>query len=281
MFNKNLRKEALKNLEDAVANYDEKAEDVKRKSVNLFEIRKKSVDVIQSAEDFVNQLANTPKEFDKTFSKFKAEYQIFADTIAEFEKAGEDVSFKSAGTSAAGVAAGVGVAALAPSAALAIATTFGTASTGTAIATLSGAAATNASLAWLGGGALVAGGGGMAGGSAFLALAGPVGIGIGTVTLIGSGLYASSKNKKIAEEADKQRAEVETLLSQLKAARVEVLRLIGLTGEHQSGVSKILSPLKSDAPKDYQSFSSEQKDLLASLINHVRSFSKLLNKKVQ
>ncbi len=41
-----------------------------------------------------------------------------------------------------------------PAAAMAIATTFGTASTGTAIAdTLFGAAATNAALAWLGGGA--------------------------------------------------------------------------------------------------------------------------------
>ncbi|MGW8444460.1 hypothetical protein ACWGXJ_26515 [Paenibacillus sp. S33] len=43
----------------------------------------------------------------------------------------------------------MGVAAFGPTVALAIATTFGTASTGTAIATLSGAAATNAALAWL------------------------------------------------------------------------------------------------------------------------------------
>lgn len=51
------------------------------------------------------------------------------------------------GTAAAGVAVGAGVAAFAPTAALAIATTFGTASTGTAIATLSGAAATNTATA--------------------------------------------------------------------------------------------------------------------------------------
>lgn len=53
------------------------------------------------------------------------------------------------GTAAAGVAVGAGVAAFAPTAALAIATTFGTASTGTAIATLSGAAATNAAGSWV------------------------------------------------------------------------------------------------------------------------------------
>ncbi len=67
--------------------------------------------------------------------------------------------------------AGAGIAVLGPTAAMAVATTFGTASTGTAIATLSGAAATNAALAWLGGGALAVGGGGMAAGKAFLAMA--------------------------------------------------------------------------------------------------------------
>ncbi len=54
-----------------------------------------------------------------------------------------------------GTAAGVGVATLGPSAAMALATTFGTASTGAAISTLGGAAATNAALAWLGGGVLL------------------------------------------------------------------------------------------------------------------------------
>ena len=68
----------------------------------------------------------------------------------------------------AGVTSGIAVASFAPSAAMWIATTFGTASTGTAISALSGAAATKAALAWLGGGALSSGGGGMAAGSAFL-----------------------------------------------------------------------------------------------------------------
>lgn len=51
---------------------------------------------------------------------------------------------------------------------LAMATTFGTASTGTAIATLSGAAWTSATGAWLGGGSLAAGGFGAAGGTVVL-----------------------------------------------------------------------------------------------------------------
>lgn len=64
-----------------------------------------------------------------------------------------------AGTAIGGLA-GVGL--------MSLATTIGTASTGTAIAGLSGAAATNAGMAWLGGGALSAGGFGMAGGAIVL-----------------------------------------------------------------------------------------------------------------
>ena len=56
-----------------------------------------------------------------------------------------------------------------------IATTWGTAGTGTAISSLSGAAATNAAMAWLGGGTVASGGGGMAAGAALL------GVGAGAV----------------------------------------------------------------------------------------------------
>lgn len=89
------------------------------------------------------------------------------------------------GSGAIGVSAGTTVAVMGPSIAMGVATTFGTASTGTAISTLSGAAATNAAMAWLGGGALTAGGGGMAAGNVFLGLTGPIGwsiIGFGIIS---------------------------------------------------------------------------------------------------
>lgn len=109
---------------------------------------------------------------------------------------------KNAGKGAAGIGVGVAVAALGPTAAMGIATTFGVASTGTAISTLSGAAATNAALAWLGGGALAAGGGGMAAGNALLALAGPVGWAIAGVALLSSGilLWKGKSDKDCLED---------------------------------------------------------------------------------
>ena len=112
-----------------------------------------------------------------------------------------DVAVKSGVSVAAGVAGGAAVAGIAPPAAMWIATTFGTASTGTAISTLSGAAATKAALAWLGGGTLAKGGLGIVGGKAFLALAGPIGWGITGVTTAASAVALGHKNKQIADEA--------------------------------------------------------------------------------
>ena len=64
-----------------------------------------------------------------------------------------------------------------------VATTWGTAGTGTAISSLSGAAASNAAMAWLGGGTVASGGGGMAAGAAVLA--GGAAIAIAGVAVIG------------------------------------------------------------------------------------------------
>jgi hypothetical protein len=163
---------------------------------------------------------------------------------------------------------------------MAIATTFGTAGTGTAIASLSGAAATNAALAWLGGGTLAAGAGGMAAGEALLALAGPIGWAIGGVAIVGGGLLARSKNEKIANEANAKRKEIEVLTAQLKAAEHEVNTLISLTRTHVIGVKEILVKLKKSAPNNYHSFNTEEKNALGALINNIRALSQLLNKKV-
>ncbi len=113
----------------------------------------------------------------------------------------------------AGVAGGIAVASLAPSAAMWVATTFGTASTGTAISTLSGAAATNAALAWLEW-CSRCWGGGMASGTAFLAMAGPVGWTIGGATLLASiALFASKKSNSVK----KKKEEIEAVLHNVES----------------------------------------------------------------
>lgn len=281
MFNKELKEKSIKKLDKSIKKYDKMVVVVQGGAENLFDIRQKSgKKIITPVENFVNTLANSPKEFDKSFALYKAEFKVFNELIDTFKAESTSAETKSNVGAGAGIAAGVGTAALMPAAAMAVATTFGTASTGAAIAGLSGAAATNAALAWLGGGALAAGGGGMAGGAAFLALAGPIGIGIGVVGVIGSGLFASSKNKEITEKANKHRAKILTAYAKLKAAHLEIDKMISLTDAHNLGVKKLLNNLSLSAPKDYNNFTDQQKDKLGALINHIESLAKLLNKKV-
>lgn len=281
MFNSDLKKESIKDLEKSIKKYEEQAEITRNKAEKLFTIRQHSgEDLIFSVEKYINKLSNTPKEFNKTFLQYKSEFKVFSNLIESFNVESADAEIKAGGGAVAGVAAGVGTAALMPTAAMAVATTFGAASTGTAIATLSGAAATNASLAWLGGGALVAGGSGMSGGAAFLALAGPIGIGIGAVGLIGGGLFASSKNKDLAEKANNQRKEIETTVKALEASILEINGLIKLTNEHSRGVEEMLLTLSKSASSNYLSFSQSHKQMLSALINHIESLSMLINKKV-
>lgn len=139
-------------------------------------------------QKLIDEIRNVPGEKRLEYEKLKTICLNWKKQAEKIESDYKNAVAKNAGKGAAGVGAGITVAAFGPTAAMGIATTFGIASTGTAISTLSGAAATNAALAWLGGGALAAGGGGMAAGNAFLTLAGPVGWAIAGVTLVCSGL---------------------------------------------------------------------------------------------
>lgn len=275
------RKEALASLTKATNQHDARAKDTQEEITGLFLLRQKcSENLITRVESFVSQLVNKPKEFEKSWSELKDEIAEFDNVVEKLEEEYR-ASHVGKGTATAGVAVGAGVAAFAPTAALAVATTFGTASTGTAIASLSGAAATNAALAWLGGGALAAGGGGMSAGSALLALAGPVGWGIGAVGIAGGTLLARRKNGKIIDEAQQEERKVRAETSKLKVMERGAQELKALTSEHYHGTESIVDVLEKTAPRDYRQFNAHQKDQLGALINHIKALSKLINKKIQ
>ena len=281
MFNSKARREAIEKLKRSVTRHAANRKQVEKASIQLFELRRNAAtDVIQQVESYVNTLANSPKEFDTTVAEFRVEVDRFQGTVKRLETEASRAIRIGSATGTAGIAAGVGVAALGPSAAMAVATTFGTASTGTAISALSGAAATNAALAWLGGGALAAGGGGMAGGSTLLALAGPVGWGVGGAVLVGSGLYLNSRNKKHAREATEGRIKIGAEIRALQSARHEIDGLHRRTSNHSAGCRTALAWLRSSAPNDYRAFNDEQKERLAALINHIRSLGELLRAEV-
>ena len=162
------------------------------RGVQLFIERTRSVDMIGLVEVLVNSIANRPKSFDSEFDEIRTNRAVFLNAC-DFGERQLQAAREAAGGAGAGIAAGASVAFMAPTAAMWIATTFGTASTGTAISALTGAAAESAALAWLGGGALTAGGGGIAAGNALLAMAGPVGWTIAGATLLSSILIFSKK----------------------------------------------------------------------------------------
>lgn len=200
---------------------------------------------LTTIQSLFNRIRNVPEENMLRHEKLKAIRVNWKQQAEKIELEYKKAEIKAAGQGAAGVGAGVAVAALGPTAAMGIATTFGVASTGTAISALSGAAATNAALAWLGGGALAAGGGGMAAGSAFLALAGPVGWAIAGVSIVASGLMF------FKTKSDKERLEnVYTLISNrdIKSCELAIIelseritRIIDVSGKLNAAIAKIES----------------------------------------
>lgn len=282
MLNRSAKKEALNKFNDEGDRLKEVAEEMKESAVSLFGLRQESSqEIIQECESYLSSLASAPKELDQSVSELKTEFEDFQREIREFENEAESVEKVSGSTAGAGAAAGAGVAAMGPSAAMAFATTFGTASTGTAISSLSGAAATNAALAWIGGGAASAGGGGMAMGSTILSLSGPVGWTIGGVALVGSALYAGSKNREIAQKANEKAKEARKKRRKLETALEETCGLIELTEKHASGVREQLRHLQKSTPDDYTKFSRKEKKRLGALINNVQALSELLNRNVE
>ena len=283
MFNAKLRKNAIDNYNAAVERYEKVANDLGENTNVLYKEREKALKLVKLIEERINQLANTPKEFKVTLLKIEIEVENFKTKQQEIKKA-EVEAKAAAGGSGAGAtlsALGVAVATMGPTAAMGIATTFGVASTGTAISTLSVAAATNAALAWLGGGALAAGGGGMSAGSAFLALAGPVGWTIAGVMLagsVGSGLYASHKNKETANKLIVERENLEKIIRKFNTMNSEVKALVETTNTQITGVIKAEKDL---IGSDYSQFSKDEKIQAGLLVNSTLTLAQLINKELK
>jgi len=279
MFNKELREEAIENYKSAQASYERESKNVLKDAEKLFEIRLSLKSQIDHAWEYINSMRNKPEQLDTDLKAIKIQTKKFSGVLEGIEVELEKANIASGGTAAAGVAAGVGVAAFGPAAAMAVATTFGTASTGAAIASLSGAAATNAALAWLGGGALAAGGGGMAAGSAFIGLAGPLGWTIGGGALLTAGLLKSGKNKKIAEEANNEAVKIKKHVKVIKGTRKEISEITGLCQNTDIQLQALLGQVRT-YPTDFQALTSEQKQRLGAFVNNTKGAAELLNRTV-
>lgn len=259
-------------LEDSVTEYNDAYTLMNDKGVKLFVERSRAVDSISFVEGFVNSIANKPKSFDADFKEIMSDRKQFTEACDFAERELMDARKAAAGAGA-GLAAGASVAFMAPTAAMWVATTFGTASTGAAISTLSGAAATNAALAWLGGVALAAGGNGIAGGTAFLAMAGPVGWSIAGATLLSSILVLSVKKMKLNKEKNEEIQAVKENIERVREMDAKIGAVLDETTEIRNGLNNQYAKAVHLYGADYQSLDEDEKMLLGALVNNTKSLA--------
>ena len=271
MFNSELKEKAKKVLEEVYGDYKRTLANTINHSESLYEKKLHAVEILKNFSSYIQKLSNKPIEFETSLGKIEMNIKKFDNKIEEVKKEINQAEVVPTAMVGAGALAGAGVAAFAPTAAMAIATTFGTASTGTAIASLSGAAATNAALAWLGGGALAAGGGGIVGGEALLALAGPIGWAIGGSALLGAGLILNNKNKEAADKIEEQILEIKKEMMKIMKLDIKVLMSEKEIKEISDNIENGFELIKYN--NDYNQFSIENKERLATLINISESLS--------
>ena len=279
MLYKKPKNDAMEIHERAVKKYNAEYEKMQGCGVFLYQKRRECVRLIEEIEAFVSGIANSPKEFEKNLLEIQAEKEKFHST-EEYGAEALSSSVKSGVGVATGLAAGTAVASLAPSAAMWVATTFGTASTGTAISALHGAVATKAALAWLGGGALSAGGAGIAGGQALLALAGPVGWGIAGAAAALSVFSKGKKNKKIADEAIEEARKVTIAGANLHETTAKIQSIIDKTSLLYGKLGDSFNECKRLKGSDYLSLADSDQKRLGILVNNTFSLAELLNETV-
>ena len=280
MFLSQSRKKAIEELNAAIKKYDKTLKKLNKLVNTLHKHRAKDIsDIMRIIEAYLSAIKYIPKKFRASFAGFKSQYAKFKNKIAEFEQEYINTLTVAGGTALGGIVAGVGTTALLPAGAMAVATTFGAASTGTAISALSGAAATNAALAWLGGGALCAGGGGMAAGTAFLALAGPIGISIGALGLITGGALSIISNYNAINKAKESLDEV----NQREVALNEVIHKIKAILDRSLACTSQIVAISYDLQKadtSYRNYSIKDKEKLELMNSNLIELSQLVNETV-
>ncbi len=276
MLNEGYKQQAINDLKKIDNEYTLTFKKTISNMERLHNTRTICIRTIQYIERYIIGLANRPRNYDTKLGEIKVRYVKFIDTIREIQELekiqNEQYTSKKAGI--AGALLGAGTATLTPTAAMAVAMTFGTASTGTAIVSLSGAVATNAALAWLGGGAVVAGGAGIAGGQAIMTMAGPVGWVIGGVSLVGSLVAVNMSNKEMAKKMEKSIVTIRKEMERIREIDVQVISWNNETKLLSNRLTQQLNSLKMNRKRDYNQFTDDELNELISLMNSTEVLSK-------
>jgi|25_taG_2_1085351.scaffolds.fasta_scaffold05642_3 hypothetical protein len=270
MFKNSEKKEVSNQLQEAVEKYNKELRGVNEIAEENFSIKiNLASKLIPKTEKYLNRVSNCPAEYFEVLKKYKegksSILRIEKELSQEEEKLKES-HLKEGITAGSGVVGGLGIATLGSTAATALASTYGVASTGVAISTLSGAAAQSATMAWLGGGAIAAGGGGMAAGTSLLALMGPIGIAAGGLTLAGTGIYKYVQTNKQIKKANERRKELNMLRSKFPTLVTDFKNDSKLVKQTGDTALHHLNYLTKYSPINYYQFSEVEKKELEGYI---------------
>ncbi len=257
-------------------------DDIKNKAnklaLDLYDERKLSIKDIEELVNYLGEIRNLPGTIQQKLNIQLGKCEEFKLALNTEENFNETANNHSETIAAGGAAVGGVIAVMGADAAMAVATAFGTTSTGVAISSLSGAAAGNAALAWLGGGAIAAGGGGITAGSAFLAMAGPLGVGVAGVALVVGGIFKWRHNKR---ELDKLIAVVGELKRVIKVLNPKLVTLENLLDNTKRARKKLdCIEMRNYFPNDYDFFSDVQKSTLEHKIFTINEMATLINQRI-
>lgn len=284
MLNIGSKNEALRMHREKLQEYNESYKNMMKLCDELYLQRTQTILLITKIEEIINTIANRPKEFDKAMGKIHDEIIKFNNTERYAEEAYQ-ASVKAGKNMVDGSVAGLAIASVGPKALMSIATTFGTASTGTAISALSGVAAEKAAVAWVGrtfAGFAVKEGAGMVAGEALLGLIGPIGWGITASTVVFSMVDLSKQNKNIAENAIEEAKQIASARASLEGTIKKEKFLLEKTKILFNGLEERTSHLEKLRNINYNQISRmEDKLFLGSIVNDTETLSRLVNENIR
>lgn len=93
MFNSKLKNEAISKLEVACKRYENRSKRVIDLAEDLHVLRINTSELILGeVENYINALANTPKEFDRTISEYRVEFESFSGVITQAKSVGPNAT---------------------------------------------------------------------------------------------------------------------------------------------------------------------------------------------
>lgn len=273
------KKSVGKKYDESYTRYKTVSKQTEEQALKLFETRKKSATLVELVNSLVLEFLNLPDSLDIKLSGNMDNLRQFTNFVdrqkLEQKKLNETANKNFYYAAGCGVVATTGSPAL-----MALATTFGTASTGAAISGLSGAAAHSAAVACIGGGALAAGGGGMAAGSAILNSLGPIGSILALFYAAKGGYSIYTNNLKQIEEYEEHIRELNRYCSRLTKTNY---KLFLLTRETET-ISHAVNLMMRDVWKlnrNFKTLDKEQKIKIGNLLNLNRMLTAKINQKLR